>query len=1077
MNAPSPEVASLGTFGAVPVGHYTGTSSISIPLYTMEVGKLKIPIQAMYHTSNVKPHTPPTCLGIGWVLSAGGYIARNVKGNQDEKVTLTDDGKSLNKAGYYFNHDKIKMLDNKSKTLNDLTKLKGDGWYELSADEFSFSFNGYSGTFFMDKDGQWRVVSDDNIMVEFDEVNGFKTGEEIINRLNSRLSMQFKKKKNKNNLRFFDKFTLIAPDGTRYEFGGDNATEYSIPYYNQVDGDIMATCWRLSKITTIDGRVVNFEYAADSYMCDIHYAPQWVITKSDNYYNHQHNFGRNGYSGFLSMPSRLLKISTEDENVEFKYERDNGYGKMFDADTQCLYWTENETRYSYERSYLYDTNKFCYCLGVSPSTEYETRKKIAEKITQDYLTNITVKKPLGKFLDIEFGLTRVQGRRLLSGITFRTKGDGRIGEKDNFINSIKSIRFSEDETDFADEEEEAEDPEYPVDPIMPEEPVEPEEPDEPVKQDDLINFPIGDDDIELPKKPAKEIKVYKYEFDYYSDNKNDDLWPSRSPLTYTDSWGYYSRGGSNPKNAGEWQLAKGYSREDFKIRPASLYSTKYFVLKSIKYPTGGRTDFEYELNDYSKIFSLENNSVDQTSGTAGGLRVKTIKNYNDANGSKLLYSKNYIYKTDLNGKSSGILKSVPCFHNCTYLNSKKTDYVDFYSFDEINPYPLNFNTPNVGYSTVFEELRDHDGTLLTRTKYQYTNYDTDINGKSHKDIPAECTWNVFDSYPTAAFTSMSFERGKLTSKEVMNGSNKVLEKTTYDYVRSVGEPFTTVSRECYKYSGDPIGLSYLYKTYANRYLVSVEKRKETMENGTFCVENKYSYGKHGLLREKATISNSISRFCKWYYYTIDSLNYAGHVISYPWMKEKNIILPCIEAESGAFGGDHETRYTYSESISGAPYISQKQSSWSFRYSNRPMKKRIDYTVEKADMYGNPVVMEEQGIKTIMIWGYKGQRLIATIQNATYDEVKDALGMAPEECSDADMGYFGFSELLRTELPNAFIYTYDYDSELNLIRKTDSNGLSHTFNYDGLGRLTDVYRKIGDEPELLKSYKYKYKTGE
>ncbi len=39
----------------------------------------------------------------------------------------------------------------------------------------------------------------------------------------------------------------------------------------------MATCWRLSKITTIDKRIIRLDYAADSYMCDIHYAPQMVV--------------------------------------------------------------------------------------------------------------------------------------------------------------------------------------------------------------------------------------------------------------------------------------------------------------------------------------------------------------------------------------------------------------------------------------------------------------------------------------------------------------------------------------------------------------------------------------------------------------------------------------------------------------------------------------------------------------------------------------------------------------------------------------------------------------------------------
>ena len=315
-NVPTPEVANLGTFGAIPVGHYTGTPNISVPLYTMQVGKLTIPVQAMYHPANVKPHTPPSCLGLGWALSVGGYITRSVKRNQDEKESVNTRG------GYYFNHSKIDEVDRspdnmKAQKLTDLTHLSGLDWYELAADEFYFNFNGHSGTFFMDKAGFWQVISDENIKVEFDERTGFRT----IDELGKRFPLNYYNVSY--NLRFFDKFTLITPDGTRYEFGGGNATEYSVPYYNQVYGNVVSTCWRLSKITTVDKRVVVFKYHADSFMCDIHYAPQQIICYDGDLPGFQKNFGRTGYSGFLTMPARLVEISSDDEKIRLKYERDN----------------------------------------------------------------------------------------------------------------------------------------------------------------------------------------------------------------------------------------------------------------------------------------------------------------------------------------------------------------------------------------------------------------------------------------------------------------------------------------------------------------------------------------------------------------------------------------------------------------------------------------------------------------------------------------------------------------------------------------------------------------------------------
>lgn len=1026
-SVPSPEVANLGTFGSIPVGHYTGTPNISVPLYTMKVGKLSIPIQAMYHTSNVKPHTPPTCLGIGWALAAGGYIARNVNGCQDEKET------NKTQAGFYFNHQKLREIENssnKSQQLQKYTHMDGDNWYELAADEFIFSFNGYSGTFFMDKEGEWRVISDDNIRVEFNNQNGFINFEALKSRIQQRYGFNLRGYNNsKNNVKFFDAFTLITPDGTRYEFGGGNATEYCIPYYNQVDGDIMATCWRLSRITTIDQRVVNFEYAADSYMCDIHYAPQML-------YPYINNYSYSAYSGFLIMPSRLTKISHEDESINFNYKRDANYGyNLFcDKNSNCLYWiSKNDynrnARYTYGNIASLLGDRFCLWLNIPPTNnEYNTRKEISQKITQDYMCDMSVQKSNNKILKVNFSFNTKRNRKLLAAISFA---------------SYKSLRFPDNWAEFGNE--------Y-------------------MKGDSLNSKKnISKSDYDKSESLTKQIKEYEYNFEYYMDKTEDNLWPERNGVTYTDSWGYYSRDGSNIYNRGEWSFGKEYSTRDFKIRPASRDNTLVFVLKDIVYPTGGKTTFEYELNDYSKEFNLQEKTIESNYSAAGGLRVSSIMNY-DASGT-LLYSKNYIYKNSLNGESSGISKGKPCFHDRIFFSSKKDDYFDFYSFDEINPYPLNFNTPSVGYSTVFEELKDGKNNLLKRTRYQYSNYDTDLNNTSHMDQQADYTANVYGDkpYAIAAFTSMAFERGKLISLKVMDANNNVLEESNYSYIRSGGEPYSTVSQECYLIQGKTrLAFSYLYKTYTNRYLVAIEKKQETMDNGTFSMKTQYEYTDYGL-PSKEVISNSEGRHSTSYSYNIDKIN----IDNYLWMQEKNIIVPVSVSD---YSGNNRqvTQYTYSQSKIGAPYISQKQTKWIKELSPHMEKNHTDYTVARADQYGNPIVWEEQGVKTIMIWSHKGQKLIASIENATYEEVEEALGKEPESYSDLSSQSVSL-DFLRNKLSNSLVYTYQYDSMLNLIQKTEPNGLSYRYSYDSLGRLIAEYRVVDGNRELLNTYTYNYST--
>lgn len=73
---PSPEAASLGRYGEFPVELSKGTPSISIPLYEIQSGSLKVPISLSYHASGVRVNDVATSVGLSWTLNAGGAITR-----------------------------------------------------------------------------------------------------------------------------------------------------------------------------------------------------------------------------------------------------------------------------------------------------------------------------------------------------------------------------------------------------------------------------------------------------------------------------------------------------------------------------------------------------------------------------------------------------------------------------------------------------------------------------------------------------------------------------------------------------------------------------------------------------------------------------------------------------------------------------------------------------------------------------------------------------------------------------------------------------------------------------------------
>ncbi len=81
----SPEAAMLQKFGNYNVNLFNGVPDISIPLYEINTGKLKVPITLSYHASGIKVRDDASYVGLGWNLSAGGAITRTVRSKADEQ--------------------------------------------------------------------------------------------------------------------------------------------------------------------------------------------------------------------------------------------------------------------------------------------------------------------------------------------------------------------------------------------------------------------------------------------------------------------------------------------------------------------------------------------------------------------------------------------------------------------------------------------------------------------------------------------------------------------------------------------------------------------------------------------------------------------------------------------------------------------------------------------------------------------------------------------------------------------------------------------------------------------------------
>ena len=110
----SPEAASLGKYGDLPVNFSTGKINYTIPIYTIKVGDFELPLTLSYSYGGFMPEEEPSMVGMGWTANFGGAIIRQLKGKPDEKGTLG----YLNLSNYYENFLTLSQEDQELTIVN-----------------------------------------------------------------------------------------------------------------------------------------------------------------------------------------------------------------------------------------------------------------------------------------------------------------------------------------------------------------------------------------------------------------------------------------------------------------------------------------------------------------------------------------------------------------------------------------------------------------------------------------------------------------------------------------------------------------------------------------------------------------------------------------------------------------------------------------------------------------------------------------------------------------------------------------------------------------------------------------------
>lgn len=261
-----------------------------------------------------------------------------------------------------------------------------------------------------------------------------------------------------------------------------------------------------------------------------------------------------------------------------------------------------------------------------------------------------------------------------------------------------------------------------------------------------------------------------------------------------DLWGFYNGVYSADSHGSPTSLDSHYNELVTKtfMNPNASYS-KAGTLKSIVYPTGGRTEFEYESNTASQILlrthaPSENNldpfipSLKDFDDTfdfqgCGGVRIKSIADYSDTT---CVYRRTYSYNIPGTSISSGIVLKFNRFYSEKMPNGEAW-YNPYYKFPD-----NSFDKLHMAYSYVTEHFSDGSYKVYGFTDYQmypdeYSPYNKDMG------YYVEYTSNAYETFVTNIMRepdSRHYRRGLIRAIEEYDDNGVLKHRKEYTYADS-----------------------------------------------------------------------------------------------------------------------------------------------------------------------------------------------------------------------------------------------------------------------------------------------------
>lgn len=1040
----TPDVAAFHKINFMPVNLYTGRVDITIPIFEIKTGNISVPISLSYNTGGVKVDDEASSVGLGWNLNAGGSIMRIVKDVEDHTITWGWE--------WYIYFDeyyrKTRYVTSKGSlaTYNDFYEKYPDGKFtstsssysneDSSSDLFLANAPGLSTKFHMERKTKEkyyaRVLNPNGVLIDtvyhkkqsFADptlIKSFGFKDDALNHWGQNMvqgvASTATNNQGKNNFFDYFSFSLINMNGLKYEFNKADIIETLPDFFSQ---------------------------SFDPY--------DEIMMHINNNYSIKYGAW---HLGKIVDPSTNRKVEFEYiptiNNYIHKKKMHIYNGRVSDAAISNLI-PECDCFYKVNPDIVSDYNLVDEMDGQITMFKNTLSQKI-QKITWD-----------GGTVEFEYNLSRADA--------YNETGLTDIIVKNNNGDIVKRIKLN---YSYFIAKEEKDTPEG--------------------KRLRLDNIEDGIDGRK---------QVYTFDYNYTSPL------PKVGSLEQ-DYLGFYNNNGAKyTKDKWGWDKAPKPSiyfapnQGQYSILPFKVNTTDYItytpihngislesngyslmgILNKITYPTGGMLRLEYENHK----FWFKGSTI-----TAGGARIKK-QILNDGKGNEQVFEYEYV---DRASNGSGVINNVPKYGEIkTLSNTKEVSYWDPVEGEYIVTKPADYSMNVLLYNRGRSEIELTDGGFVGYSRvvekqkgngykeYYYFTADTYPNERETTNETDPCVTLAMKHslYPGLAYVDNDIRRGRLESESTYNNENFLVNIKKFKYEYSVfntkefsfGKLEVRESMIPPKKKGDRnIKYNFKLKSRAERNVLSQIYTTEYLGGYALESTSQYTYDKtYPLLKETLTKNSNQEELKVKYFYPLDltvdaqlkeasNLLISENRINELLKKEEYNSTSLLSKNYVVFGKDATTNNL----LLPKNIFAQKGSETA----------EEEATIHNYDSSGNPnYIVKDQGLtKVVYLWGYNGLYPVAEIKNATYDEVKNNLGIEINKLSEAKSPDMSIIEALRAKLPNSFISTYTYKPQVGMLTATDPSGQTIYYTYDSFGRLIQTYIMEGNIKKIIQTNEYHF----